>query len=253
MLDLVTIPFSHYCEKARWALDRAGLAYRERRYLPGLHVWAARRALEGTGAGRADAHSSRFSTPILLGAGAPLADSSDIARFADPSLFDDPQAARLDGHYGEALGPHTRRVAYWFCLEEPAMLFALAKKNAPVPQALALRLAFPLLAGRLREGMKIDRAGYERSLDVTRRVADEAAALLADGRRYLVGDRFSAADLALASMLMPVVMPPPEHCGAVLPQPEALSEAPRALAREMRAHPAGAFAMRMFAEERWRR
>ncbi|MCW3023116.1 MAG: Glutathione S-transferase family protein, partial [Conexibacter sp.] len=33
---LVTIPISHYCEKARWALDRAGVAYEERRHLPAL-------------------------------------------------------------------------------------------------------------------------------------------------------------------------------------------------------------------------
>ena len=30
---LITIPISHYCEKARWALDRAGVAYRERAHL----------------------------------------------------------------------------------------------------------------------------------------------------------------------------------------------------------------------------
>jgi glutathione S-transferase len=28
---LVTIPISHYCEKARWALGRARIAYREER------------------------------------------------------------------------------------------------------------------------------------------------------------------------------------------------------------------------------
>ena len=30
---LLTIPISHYCEKARWALERAGLAYREERHV----------------------------------------------------------------------------------------------------------------------------------------------------------------------------------------------------------------------------
>ena len=43
-LVLVTIPFSHYCEKARWALDRAGLAYEERAHLPLAHYLPARRA-----------------------------------------------------------------------------------------------------------------------------------------------------------------------------------------------------------------
>src|SRR5690348_3529366 len=41
---LVTIPFSHFCEKARWALDHARVAYREEGHGPGLHRLATRRA-----------------------------------------------------------------------------------------------------------------------------------------------------------------------------------------------------------------
>jgi glutathione S-transferase len=33
VLRLVTIPISHYCEKARWSLERAGLEYREERHV----------------------------------------------------------------------------------------------------------------------------------------------------------------------------------------------------------------------------
>ena len=43
---LITICFSHFNEKARWALDRFGVAYRESGYLPLLHMpfalWASR-------------------------------------------------------------------------------------------------------------------------------------------------------------------------------------------------------------------
>ncbi len=41
---LVTIPISHFCEKARWALDRADVQYTERRHVQLLHCVAARRA-----------------------------------------------------------------------------------------------------------------------------------------------------------------------------------------------------------------
>ena len=41
---LVTIPISHYCEKARWALERAGIGYREEPHVQGIHQLAARRA-----------------------------------------------------------------------------------------------------------------------------------------------------------------------------------------------------------------
>ena len=33
-LILITIPLSHYCEKARWGLDRVGLQYREQPHAP---------------------------------------------------------------------------------------------------------------------------------------------------------------------------------------------------------------------------
>ena len=42
--ELITIPISHYCEKARWALDRAGIPYRERAHLQAIHWFAVRRA-----------------------------------------------------------------------------------------------------------------------------------------------------------------------------------------------------------------
>ncbi|MDC0254859.1 hypothetical protein OAK75_08170 [Bacteriovoracales bacterium] len=35
---LVTIPYSHYCELARWALDISKTEYREMKYLPGYHI-----------------------------------------------------------------------------------------------------------------------------------------------------------------------------------------------------------------------
>ena len=44
VLRLVTIPISHYCEKVRWALERAGIPYREERHVQGIHRIAARRA-----------------------------------------------------------------------------------------------------------------------------------------------------------------------------------------------------------------
>jgi glutathione S-transferase len=41
VLRLITIPISHYCEKARWALDRSLLAYREVRHVQVFHYLPA--------------------------------------------------------------------------------------------------------------------------------------------------------------------------------------------------------------------
>ena len=41
---LITISFSHYCEKARWALDHARVPYVEESHLPGFHIRPTRKA-----------------------------------------------------------------------------------------------------------------------------------------------------------------------------------------------------------------
>jgi glutathione S-transferase len=89
---------------------------------------------------------------------------------------------------------------------------------------------------------------------------DEAAAAALVRRRrtrvpkrgiYICGDRFTAADLTFASMLAPLLLVQPEEgFGARMPS---LNEVPfsfRRLVERVREHPAGAFALRMFAEER---
>ena len=70
---------------------------------------------------------------------------------------------------------------------------------------------------------------------------DAIAERLADGRRHLCGDRFTAADLTFACLAAAVVVPP--EYGVALPQPD---ELPEPVARDVdafRAHPAGAYAL----------
>ena len=79
-------------------------------------------------------------------------------------------------------------------------------------------------------------------------VFDSVAKRLADGRPYLCGDQFTAADLTFAALAASVLMPP--EYGVPLPQPEELPEPMAAAVRELRAHPAGAHALAMFRSER---
>ena len=71
MLRLVTIPISHYCEKARWALERAGIPYREERHVQGIHRFASRRA-GGVG-----------TTPVLVTPEGSLGESEEILLWVD--------------------------------------------------------------------------------------------------------------------------------------------------------------------------
>ena len=72
-LVLYQFPISHFCEKARWALDYKGLDYTTKNLLPGLHVkttkkLAARSSVPGTFAGDPVA-SSRYPRLDLATAG----------------------------------------------------------------------------------------------------------------------------------------------------------------------------------------
>jgi glutathione S-transferase len=104
----------------------------------------------------------------------------------------------------------------------------------------------------LRKVLGINANGYARSVETTRRIVNEVGERLADGRRYLCGDRFSAADLSFAAMLAPAIVPSDEDYGAVLPSIESLPDDAQDIVRELREHPAGRFAQRMFREERRR-
>src|SRR3954463_13864660 len=97
---LVTTPTSHYCEKARWALDRAGVSYDERRHLPALHRVAVRRVA-----------GARTVAVLVCPEGEVVGESSEIVAWADErgarvALSDDARAFAAD--YDLRLGPATR-------------------------------------------------------------------------------------------------------------------------------------------------
>ncbi len=247
MLRLVTIPISHYCEKARWALERAGLAYREERHVQLVHVVAARRA----GGSR--------TVPVLVTPDGAIGDSAAILRWVDgrtdpelrlfaPDAAERAEAERVCARFDERLGPTARRLMYVHMLPQRALALRYNDQGVPRWEDLALRAGWPLASRAI-----------ERALDITPGVEladrpavlaefDFAAALLADGRPFLCGERFGAADLTFSSLAAAVLAP--EGYGVALPQPEQLDARTAALIAEMRSHPAGGFALRMFAEQR---
>jgi len=259
-MRLVTISFSHYNEKARWALDRFGVEYREQRCLPLLHFGAVAWATGGRG-GRADRGSTRFSTPLLVADdGTRVHDSAAIVRYVSDrfgtdqtTLYPPDHAERveqLERRADERLGPHTRRAAYGFLLAEPRRLVELARRNAGWAQYAAFRALGPLPPLLLRRALGITPQRAQASVE---RVRAEVAALSDElgSARYLVGDRFTAADLAVASLLAPsLLVRPEEGYSAWLPPMHECPPDTVALAEEVRASPIGRHALRMFAEER---
>jgi glutathione S-transferase len=238
---LITIPFSHFCEKARWALDRAGVAYREEPHLPMFHYLGTARA----GGGR--------TVPVLVVDGRVLTDSTDIVGWADSQrpgtlLPEQPaEALALEDEFDCQLGPATRRWAYYHLLPKREAVMSLAG-DVPRWELRALDLLRPLAVRVMTRGLKIDAAGVERSRSKIEAVFAHVSELLRDGRRYLTGDRFTAADLTFAALATPVVIPP-EH-PLLQPKLELFPPEARGQIAAWRASPAGKHALRMYADHR---
>jgi glutathione S-transferase len=247
MLRLVTIPISHYCEKARWALERAGIAYREERHVQGIHRFAARRAGGGN------------TVPVLVTPEGALGESEQILLWVDERtppeqrLFpSEPgqraEVERLCRRFDERLGPKGRRLMYVNMLAEPELMLRFNNQGVPRWEDRALRLGWPLavrFVGRalgIRPGVEVeDEAAVWGELDFV-------AELLADGREHLCGERFSAADLTFAALSASVVVPP--VYGVPLPQPDVLPPDIAAFIERVRDHPAGRYALALFNERR---
>jgi glutathione S-transferase len=246
MLRLVTIPISHYCEKARWALQRAELAYREEPHVQGLHRLYARRA----GGGQ--------TVPVLLTPEGPIGESEQILEWVDrrteesQRLFGEGEerdrAIALSRRLDERLGPHGRRLIYVRMFEQPEVMLRFNDQGVPRWEDRLLRLTLPLAKRFIARVLEI-RPGVEHEDEATVFAEfDWVAEQLADGRPYLLGERFSAADLTFAALAAPIVLPP--VYGVELPPLELLDAPTTQLVERGRAHPAGAFALRLYDERK---
>jgi len=244
---LITIPISHYCEKARWALDWAGIAYQERPHLQIIHWVPVKRA----GGGK--------TAPVLVWGDRVFADSADIIEEAsaraqpDRTLFpgDITLAAEvraLQRDFDERLGPEGRRWMYFNLRGRRDIAIAYACTGVPAWQRRGLPLAYPFVSRIIDRYLDITPTSAAQSEATVRAVFDSVAERLGDGRPYLCGEHFSAADLTFASLAASVLMPP--EYGVTLPQPDELPAPMATKVRELRAHPAGAYALKMFREER---
>jgi glutathione S-transferase len=243
---LITVPFSHYCEKARWALDWCRVPYREQKCLPGIHLRHTKRA-----GGR--------TVPVLLRDGAaPLTDSTDILKWADAQapaerkLFPADAAARaeserLEDDFDVRLGPVTRLWAYAHGLRNRPLLRAMVAPSFPSwLDRAALKVAMPFVGRVIERQYGATMENGRRAEATIVAVFDEVSARL-EKSPYLDGAHFGAADLTFAALGGPLVLPKehPSLASDVEPTPEM-----RAFIDRLKATPAGQHATKLYREHR---
>jgi glutathione S-transferase len=199
------IEISHFSEKARWALAYKGVEHERRAPLPGAHIPVALWLTRG----------EHKTFPVLSLEGRNIGSSDAIIealerRYPDPPLYPaDPEQRRraleLEAFFDEEVGPHVRHLAFHEMRADPDRLRAIAEQAVPaaIPGALPAAYARTYTSLRWKSGdadaAAVDRVKIVAAID---RIEEE----LGSGD-YLVGDAFSVADLAAASLLYPIVAP----------------------------------------------
>jgi glutathione S-transferase len=244
---LITFAVSHYCEKARWALERLKISFIEEPHVPGFH-WLFTLPAGGK------------SVPVLLTEAGTFTDSTNILHYLDTiaptshRLYPvDTELRRevetLEDLFDTVLGVPVRCWLYFYLLNRYELMQKLWCEGTPPIESTMFPIVFPPVHSFTRKYYNITAQSAASSLNQIRRLFEKVNNLLElGGRSYLVGNCFSAADLTFACLAAPILLPP-EYGGKTLD----LHEFPDEIAvvhQELRETPAGEFVLRLFREER---
>lgn len=213
-IELVQFRFSHYNEKARWALDHKQVPHRRRSLLPGPHVPVVKKLTGAT------------QVPVLRTDDRTIAGSAAIIDWLEtnfpgrPLLPSRPEwrtrALEIQRWFDDEIGPESRRALFLDLLQDGPYAARCFSQGFGAVARAAYRLAFPITRIVMRGAMELDPARREATLAVVRRALDFVAET-AGPHGFLVGDRFSVADLTAAALLQMVAFPPQLPTG--LPEP----------------------------------
>ena len=236
---------SHYCEKARWALDYFGSDHEARHVMPGAHRAIAKKL-----------GAKRGSVPFLQTDGGVIAGSSAIIDWCEvhnagkrPSLSGaDPEAVRAtEKRLDDVVGVHVRRFYYSDALiNAPASVRPIFSEGLPIFQRAAMSLGWSRIVPLMIKGMDL---GVEQGLQsraVVEAELDWLDSLLADGRPYLHGNQWTRADLTAAALLGPLAAPKEHPITAKAFFPSAVLKA----MKEWEKRPALQFVGRMYSKHR---
>jgi glutathione S-transferase len=195
---------SHFNEKGRWALDYKRVPHRRRSLAPGPHTLRSKRL------------GGRGTTPVLVMDGEVIGDTTEIVaalerRNPDPPLYPETETERqaalqLEEHFDEELGPGLRSAVFAAILPHRRVTVTALTQGLGAAHRIVDNAAYPLVSRMIRRALKADDATARRGREQTAAAMELIEAEL-DGD-YLVGDKFSVADLTAAALLSPLVSPP---------------------------------------------
>jgi glutathione S-transferase len=223
--DLYVFAISHYCEKARWALDHLRVDYALRHLAPGPHFQVT-----------TDLGAPGSSLPLLVSNGHPIHGSAEIIEWAEsegtessrsltPAPLFEGECLALEQRLDEVAGVHVRRYYYSEALVEHSdSVRSIFSQDLSASEQQSLEESWEGVRQLMMAAMDLGPEQGQASRLVVEAELDWLDGILGDGRRFLVGDRFSRADITAASLLAPLALPK-EH-----PTYDSLEVPPRARA-----------------------
>jgi glutathione S-transferase len=209
---LYIFAISHFCEKARWALDYLNIEYR----LKYLSPITYRKFVRGLGV-------ADTCLPVLTTGSLILQGSSRIIDWAEAhsrpgksslevdNITDLSSAREIEQRLDDVAGVHVRRFYYADALHnQPQKVRPIFCGNLAWQEQIMLRLAWGKVCKYMIRGLDLGVEQGRESRLLIETELDWLDGLLADGRTFVLGKHFSRVDITAASLLSPLVLPP-EH------------------------------------------
>ncbi|MEB3753859.1 glutathione S-transferase [Acinetobacter sp. MD2(2019)] len=200
MRILYQFPLSHFCEKARWLLDYKELDYMAQNLTPGWHQAFAR------------LKTGQNNLPILKDGSNWIADATQIAKYLDQNYpehvllgvntAEQEKILALD-HISQQLGGLIRQWLFsdlW--QQDEAVEIALGEKGYLRKFS---RFSKPAIKKILSKGFDLDDTAKQQLQQQIQQQILELNQQLPASAEFFVGQRLSLADIAVCSMLAPLL------------------------------------------------
>lgn len=244
---MISIPVSPYCELARWVLDRLGIPYVEECHVPGFHALVTRR------------YGGDTTVPVVDTGEASLLNAREVVDYYEArcpvsqKLYPADAAAWIEvqelfNFLVDTFGAAVRAWAYAYMLPVRKSTVRAWTDRVPWWERFAVGAFYPLLAKAVSRNLKLDQTTVAQKQQEIEAALAQMESRLADGRRFLMGDRLTAPDLALAALAAPIMLP--AEYGGPMPALDELPAAMRSAVERFRARPAGQFILRLYKENR---
>jgi glutathione S-transferase len=219
---LYIFAISHYCEKARWALELYGIPFELKYLIPGMNRPLAKKfGIKGG------------SLPFMTAGAQGIAGSDAIIDWGEHNRADgqaglngdDPQLVRdIEKRLDDVCGVHVRRYYYSNALlTDPASVRRVFARDLPLIPKISILFAWPKIVSAMIRLMDLGPQQGIQSRGILLNELDWLDGLLADGRTYLTGNILTRADITAASLLAPLVTPPEHPVYNTLPLPPELA------------------------------